>query len=121
LESFQPQSDFYVTPNIPGKKLANARIACNVPQDEQILALIDCTVFGSAKDCILFGSKSIYYHEMLEAPGNILYANFPDCNFTIKTDYILLVSNGQRLNLSGSDVRTPTLHKVLDEIKSLFP
>src|SRR5512146_3314488 len=47
-------NDFYCRPDIPPKKLANAaRTWVNV-KPEDVIGLIDCTLFGSAKDCVLF-------------------------------------------------------------------
>jgi len=56
-----PQDGLFVTPDIPRKKLANARSACKVGPQERIIGLIDCTVFGSAKNCLLFGCGVVYF------------------------------------------------------------
>lgn len=39
----------YYCPNIPEKKLINAKVAMSVPREETVFALMDTTFFGSAK------------------------------------------------------------------------
>src|SRR5207244_2477235 len=48
---------YYVSPNIPARKLSGATKGCSVPADEKVLALVDCTVFGSAGDALVFGQR----------------------------------------------------------------
>ena len=60
LRPFGPVSSLYLTPNIPDKKLRNARKFREVPDEEEVLALLDCTVFGSASDSVLFGNRHLF-------------------------------------------------------------
>ena len=46
---------------IPTKKMINARNSCAVPNSDKILGLIDLTLFGSAKDAVVFGGKALYF------------------------------------------------------------
>ena len=62
LEKFHGETSLYLDPEIPPKKLANARTATQIPSDERVLGLIDCTLFGSAKNCVLFGERWLYVH-----------------------------------------------------------
>jgi hypothetical protein len=55
------ESELYLAPSIPPKKLANATTNACVPADEKVLGLIDCTIFGSASACLVFGSRGFYY------------------------------------------------------------
>jgi hypothetical protein len=55
------ESELYLAPSIPPKKLANATTKACVPADEKVLGLIDCTIFGSASACLVFGSRGFYY------------------------------------------------------------
>ena len=53
----------YYFPEIPSKKLTNALNSCNLPLDEKVVLLIDSTVFGSAKNCLLISNTgSLYIH-----------------------------------------------------------
>ena len=52
----------YIIPYIPPEKLKNARESCIIPASETILALIDSTSFGSAKNCLTIGTSGVYIH-----------------------------------------------------------
>ncbi|MCD4781363.1 MAG: hypothetical protein K8S27_12555 [Candidatus Omnitrophica bacterium] len=45
---------------IPSKKIETARLVCEVPKDEHVLAFVDGTTFGSAKECLLICWSSVY-------------------------------------------------------------
>ena len=45
---------FFVTPKIPDRKLRHATEATSFGNDEEILAVLDCTAMGSAKNCVVF-------------------------------------------------------------------
>jgi TIR domain/Protein of unknown function (DUF2510) len=45
---------FYVSPEIPDRKLRSAAEATSFGNDEEILAVVDSTGFGSAKNCVVF-------------------------------------------------------------------
>lgn len=62
------EGSFYFGAEIPEKKLANARISFAIPLSERIIALVDCTMFGSAKDGVAFGENGIYWKNAFESP-----------------------------------------------------
>jgi hypothetical protein len=51
---------FFMRSEIPEQKARNARASTGMPRQEQIIALMDLTTFGSAKNCIVFGACSLY-------------------------------------------------------------
>ena len=53
--------DLLIQPDIPGKKLTNACAFYPVDPADTVLALIDGTVFGSAKQGMALGVKGIYW------------------------------------------------------------
>jgi hypothetical protein len=53
--------ELFIAPDIPPKKLANAVKKCAVPDDEEVVGLVDLTVFGSAKDAFVFGSRRLHH------------------------------------------------------------
>jgi hypothetical protein len=64
LKETQTNSSFTVNifvANIPEKKLINAKKAMNVPKNQTVLILFDETVFGSAKEGMVFTEWGIYY------------------------------------------------------------
>ena len=55
------------------KKFANAKKFASVPPDEEIMALFDLTVFGSAKLCLVIGTKGLYW----PGPNFIAWRDLP--------------------------------------------
>ena len=53
LSVFKEENDFFIGADIPSKKLDTATDSCELNMDDEVLALIDLTVFGSAKNAIL--------------------------------------------------------------------
>lgn len=56
--------------NAKEKQLNNIRLSCNIPNEEEIFAIIDCTVFHSAKDGVAFTNKGIYGKEQFKNYGD---------------------------------------------------
>lgn len=54
--------NLYIKPKIPKEKQFNARKKCRIPTDEVIIGLLDLTLKGSAKNCLVFCKKNIYFH-----------------------------------------------------------
>ncbi len=130
LRTFQSQKNrFYVSPIYSIEQLANARVKCNVPQSEEILGLIDCTAFGSAKEFILFGTEGIYYYgRVFRDPGGIssFYqaVKIPYSElflFPVKIDNEQVAAgDGKKIYLGGIGVSREKLRDMLNAIKGLF-
>jgi len=48
--------------SIPKAKLLNSLYTTRVPEDEEVLALVDLSDYGSARNCILFTTKGVHFH-----------------------------------------------------------
>ncbi|MBV5327368.1 MAG: zinc ribbon domain-containing protein [Chlorobium sp.] len=92
------------------EKTVNALSACRVPNDDVLIAYVDLTVFGSAKDAICFTNHSLYYkfqdsyvyipyseitnytfNYIYESPWvKVLKDNNTFCEFFIKDDLSML-------------------------------
>jgi hypothetical protein len=117
LRGCLPQRDLHVAPDIPDKKLANACQTCRVPQGERILALIDATVFGSAKNALLFGREGIYYHNdwssKVAGPGLVPYIEFLQRRFHRESWAEVGLDHGQFFNRSGSQATSQKVVEML--------
>jgi hypothetical protein len=60
-KEFAGRQYVYVYPDIPPEKEMNARAVTGVPPDELVWILIDYTVFGGARDCLLAGRHGIFH------------------------------------------------------------
>jgi hypothetical protein len=123
LQSFAPQDGLYLLPDIPPKKLRNALSKCDPPTTEQILGLVDCTVFGSAKNCLLFGAEAVYFHNdwsgKTSGRGMISYAEFARRIFASGGFQELSLGHDQYLNISGCGLSRESLIRILDAVKQL--
>lgn len=72
----------FYSPSIPEKKLNNALSTYAVGAlPASVVALIDTTIFGSAKEGYLFTTDKIYYHEALSAAGFVKYSTIERLDF----------------------------------------
>ncbi|MGB3545435.1 MAG: TIR domain-containing protein [Saprospiraceae bacterium] len=117
LATHQGKSDFYLDPQIPANKLTNGRNTCQVPWDHPVMALIDTTVFGSAKNCLLFGVSGIYYHNDWtgQQPGgfHIPYADFLGRSITKVGVHEVSLDRGAFVDFSGSSLPTEEALRIM--------
>lgn len=108
--------DIFVGAAIPPQKLLSAVQVVGIPDDDNVSALIDCTFFGSAKDCVLIGSKAIYYRN--HGIDNFLpYSEFPDITFYPQENGVCC-GDIAVISLAGSGFPAVQLANLLDTIKS---
>jgi hypothetical protein len=69
---FLREGEVCIYPDIPSDKLATARGRCKVPHGCRTLVLIDCSLVGSAKYCVLVGSSGIYFRHFFDK-GSLRY------------------------------------------------
>lgn len=118
--------DLYKTEGIPQKKREAAIQNYPVPRQEIILALIDGTLFGSAKVGMAIGLQGIYWKNdwTTETAKNFLsWEEMAKSTQSIGVKAIssdLLLGSGCVFNLSGSQVKAKYLAELLNEIIALY-
>jgi len=120
LRPFGQLASVYMLPNIPDKKLRNARKFCEVPDEEDVLALIDCTVFGSASDALLFGSRHLFFRNFIAQngrPGRLTYEALMTISMQRAGDSELLFGENLVANLSGSGLSAADLMTVIRDLQ----
>ena len=98
---------YFVREAIPSKKASNARKTLGIPHTVSLMALVDCTLFGSAKDAIAFTSAGIYAKntgEQAQCFGPSVLAKHYIVEDHRRSSDILL-SNSQRISCSDANVR----------------
>ena len=89
----------YSSPNLPEEKLKNAVMAYQIEPDEEVLFLIDLTVWGSTKNSWVLTDRKIHFNHMKSGfsipysylnsvsskGGNILINDYPKAYFGIKS------------------------------------
>lgn len=121
------ERDFYLATGgsengIPQKKLRAARIASAVPETDTVLALLDCTVWGSAKENLIFGEAGIYYRTSWTRTDGprvafIGYDSFSDRTFERIDWSEASFDFGQYFVVAGCSFSSRELVELLNEIR----
>ena len=116
LAGFAEMPDVFVGDSISDKKRRNAHSKCGIPDDEVILAIVDCTVLGSAKDCWAFTEQGLYYHHVGDR-HHLTYDELKD--LPVEPKGMLGVGVGPHITLSinGSAVSKKQGAEILDGVK----
>jgi hypothetical protein len=123
LVAYLPQRDLFVTPDIPESKLKNAWASCEVPPGERVVGLIDCTTFGSAKHCLLFGTEGIYFRNPWSGgyptmvPGFVPYGEFANREFGTAFFLNVDLGGGLSLDCSGCGVPREVIVEILKRVQ----
>lgn len=125
LRRFQPQDDLHVAPAIPPRKLAKARAVCRLPDDEEVLGLVDCTIFGDASDVVLLTQRGLHHRNMVNdppEPGALPYEELPGRELALDAEggASLDLGEGQRCSLVGSSMPAPRLLALLRELQAWY-
>ncbi|WP_219118634.1 hypothetical protein [Janthinobacterium sp. UMAB-56] len=114
-------SDFYVQGDIPAVKLRNAVENYPVPAGETVLALVDATVFGSAKNGLAFGCQGIYWKNDWASKSAKSFLSWEAVTTLVDSMYVksgdLFFAPDCPFNLSGSQVKPQALLALFEKIK----
>lgn len=106
------RSGFYVVPNIPAQKLANARVSCSLA-NEEVLALIDATLFGSAKNGMLITAKGVHFHNDWSAHTSgtftLRYEDMSVDQIRLLSESEIVLAEGASFNCTASDIKSPAV------------
>jgi hypothetical protein len=81
LDACKPfvDSSLKVKPDIEQHKLKNAQVTMNIPENDQVIALLDSTVFRSNKDGAAFGLRGIYFRNNAGKPEFLPWIELSHC------------------------------------------
>jgi hypothetical protein len=117
----QANRDLYIVPNIPPRKLANARQSCAVAADDEVLALLDTTGLGSAKSCLVVATSGIYIKNDLiaDSPGRsfVPYSGFVDGGLR-RSQRNEVSIGGVTFNMAWSRMPKEELIKMLSDVQA---
>jgi hypothetical protein len=74
IKSVKISGKFHPTGSIPDKKEQNARASLQIPAQDKMHALVDITIFGSAKDSVAICSSGVYWKGLNEKPKFLKYS-----------------------------------------------
>ena len=108
-KKYAGQQGYYCGGDIPLSKLQNARQSLKISGREDIFGLVDCTVFGSAKDAIAIAASGIYAKNIgQQTVTHIPWEELRDLNILSSKRKALAVditfSNGKVISSVGSSM-----------------
>jgi tetratricopeptide (TPR) repeat protein len=124
LRSYLPERDLYVE-TIPANKLANATKELrekNIVIEDEIVALLDATVTGSAEKAMLFGLKGVYYRTSLQSRGPktdfIPYSSLISMSFTTAKFQEVAIGPKDIFVVAGSSMTPKKLIDILNGVRA---
>jgi hypothetical protein len=97
----------YLAPDIPKGILANAHESCDVPPNETIVALFDCTLYRTGQNCFLFGVNALHLHWDSTIISGV---SIPTGNRSIPYEHLAKLELGKGLmELRLGDLRVSTV------------
>jgi hypothetical protein len=109
---------------IPGRKLKNVIKKCKLTEEERVLGIIDLSFRGTAKSCLVFGKKGIYYSNFWgsKIPGTnfIDYRDLRRCEFRLEDKFEISMLGSHSLDVgkfSNSDEVKNDIVDILNSIK----
>ena len=119
LTLFAPQGDLHLAPAIPETKEKNGRKVCGIPPHQPMIALVDCTVMGSAKNGLYFTSDSIYYSNDWTGKsrqGRILYSRLAERSFSSLGSFEISLGLNDTLVVSGATMKKEVFLDILESM-----
>lgn len=110
----------YIAPDIPDKimekliKRCDSHLAVN-----NVVAFYDSTLFGNAKEGVLFAGDGFYSYGFMEKPVYFNFKDIIDMHFSLKDDYLHLKLNSDDVSeytLINGSLDKHTLKTVLEEL-----
>lgn len=95
----------YFSPDIPASKEANARKRhkSSLPETERMLVLFDDTVFGAADDGFVITVKRLCWHNILEDPYMIEWAELDPADVRVDKSEVVVAHGKVQLTQITSD------------------
>lgn len=112
---------FYVGRGIPARKLANAAESMNIAEGEQVIAFVDCTVFGSGKNGLAICTSGLYWHNDWTTPTATNYLSweaFRSVGIGFIEKYKLVLGWENHLNTAACGMKQEDLLRLLQEIQA---
>ncbi len=109
----------YCRPDIPEKKLVNAKVAMAVPTGENVVALMDTTFFGSAKTGVVLTDWGVRWANdwTTESKKSALsWKELRSCRPYIVKGYDLTLTSDAVINTAGGGMSAEDLSKAIEAV-----
>lgn len=121
VREFRIATGVLVAPEIPEKKIRNAISKNGYNGTDPIIGLIDCTVFGSAREHVMFTTTGMYWNHM--TTGQLSYEDL--LRTSVKSGgmfapFSVVTGLGHTISVNGSNVPRKAFLNLLISIKNLY-
>lgn len=109
----------YCNPNIPEKKLINAKVAMSVPPGEVVFALMDTTFFGSAKNGAVLTNWGVRWMNDWSTETKLHALSWEELKTSIPfsvNGFDLKLTAGAVINTAGGGMSAANLAKVIGSV-----
>ena len=86
----------------------------------KLIALIDCTSFGSAAIGIAFGSQGLAWNDVNKVPALLSWKAFHEVRQTLRLVFLGVGLAGSQMTVAGADVKRSALLEILTDIGELL-
>lgn len=105
-----------LSPNI--EKVKNIRKSCNINDNIDVLAIIDNTIWGSAKEGIAFTNKGLFSKKLFESSCFISWEDFLKSKFSLDEDKVkITLPNGKQELLESIGLKKGVLFNFIKNLK----
>lgn len=123
VREFRIATGVLVAPDIPEKKIRNAISKNAYNGIDPVIGLIDCTVFGSAREHVMFTTTGMYWNHTGGMTGQLSYDDL--LKTSIKSGgmfapFSVVTGLGHTISISGSNVSRKAFLNLLIFIKNLY-
>ncbi|MCS5642172.1 MAG: hypothetical protein NZ807_02790, partial [Dehalococcoidia bacterium] len=122
LERHHLGDSYYVGKEMPAKKLANIKKVYKPEREEKILAFIDCTVFGSAKDFVAITDRGIIGKYMFSTKYRVDFEEFVSSKLSLDGSDIQITKRGgatELIELAGSGLDVDSIFEFFVNLKNM--
>ncbi|TVL44067.1 hypothetical protein AYI98_17995 [Shewanella algae] len=119
LQNFHSDG-LFVAPNIPSKKAKNASACYGMSSSVDIYAIVDSTVFGSAKNGLAFTSEGLFWKNDWTTTSAKNHMSWEELINTSQEHAVdgsdLLLGQGCAFGMAGSGMKPAVLLKLLEKL-----
>lgn len=119
LQNFHSDG-LFVAPNIPSKKAKNASACYGMPASVSIYAIVDSTVFGSAKNGLAFTSEGLFWKNDWTTTSAKNHMSWEELINTSQEHAVdgseLLLGQDCAFGMAGSGMKPAVLLKLLEKL-----
>lgn len=106
--------------DLPAKQEGNARNSYKIPSNEEIILLVDITLFKSAKDGAAFCGNGCYWHEFLGSANKVMYHDLYKYNINFINKKCILKGFDHEIVINVEEPLNSEIEKTLNKIKAYY-